>query len=200
MGYKRTHFLIKKSFQLRYTLTIAATMLVIMLVSVAGLYVGMWGAIIENFSRFNVSENLETAQRIAGYEEARFGKGDFRFERLFREAELLSAKEQEMLHNALVSVNKSLVPKLAILVIVMFLGGIFVSHRIAGPMYRFEKSAEAIRSGDLSASFHIRHSDEMQETAGSLEAMAAALRDDIEKIKKLNRNAEIDKILAKYKT
>lgn len=200
--HKRTHYLIKKSFQLKYTLAIVATILVVMFVSGIGLYVGMWSSIIENFSKFKVSENLETAKRIAGYEEARFKKGDFRLERIFREAELLSAKEQDTLHNALQSVNKSLIPKVIILVVFIFIAGIFVSHRIAGPMYRFQKSAEAIRNGDLSVNFNIRKTDEMHETAVTLEEMVESLRRDIEKIKKLaeeGKTEEIKTILTKYK-
>jgi len=201
--HKRTHYLVKKRFQLKYTIAIALTILAVMLVSGLGLYVGMWSSIIENFSKFKVSENLETAKRIAGYEEARYGKGDFRLEKIFREAELLSAQERETLHSALKSVNRALLPKIAILVTIIFIGGIFVSHRIAGPMYHFEKSADAIRNGDLRVDFNIRKSDEMKEAATSLEEMVGSLRKDINEIKKLaekGNTAEISRILLKYKT
>jgi len=200
--HRRTNYLIKKGFQLKYTITIVATILVVMLVSGVGLYVGMWSSIIENFSKFRVSEDLETAKRIAGYEEARFKKGDFRLERIFREAELLSVKEQETLHNVLNSVNKSLIPKVMILVVFIFIGGIFISHRIAGPMYRFQKTAEAIASGDLRVNFNIRKTDEMKDMALTLEGMIEALRKDMEKIKKLaeeGKAGEINTIVSKYK-
>ena len=200
--HKRTHYLINKGFQLKYTIAIVATILAVMLASGIGLYVGMWSSIIENFSKFKVSENLETAKRIAGYEEARYSKGDFRLEKIFREAELLSAKEQEILHNALNSVNKSLIPKIMILAVLIFIGGIFISHKIAGPMYRFEKSAEAIRNGDLRVNFYVRKNDEMKHAAMTLEEMLESLKRDIEKMKKLaeeKRVEEIKAILAKYK-
>ena len=200
--HKRTHYLIKKRFQLKYTFAIVATLLIVMLVSGIGLYVGMWSSIIENFSKFKVSENLETAKRIAGYEEARYGKGDFRLEKIFREAELLSAQERDTLHAALKSVNKALFPKVIILVVVIFIGGIFVSHRIAGPMYHFEKSAQAIRDGDLSVNFNIRKSDEMKDAAFSLEEMVESLRKDMKDMKALadaGKTEEIKTILLKYK-
>lgn len=202
MNHKRTHYLIDKGFQLKYTLAIVVTILAVMLVSGIGLYVGMWSSIIENFSQFKVSEDLETAKRIAGYEEARYNKGDFRLEKIFREAQLLSAKEKDTLHNALKSVNRSLAPKVIILMVVIFIAGIFVSHRIAGPMYRFEKSAEAIRKGDLSVNFHVRKSDEMKHAAVSLEEMVESLRGDIKNIKNLadeGKTEEIKAILSKYK-
>jgi methyl-accepting chemotaxis protein len=198
--HRRTHYLINKRFQLKYTIAIAVTILAVMLASGAGIYIGMWSSIIENFSKFKVSENLETAERIAGYEEARYGKGDFRLEKIFRQAELLSAQEQETLHNALKSVNKALLPKMIILIAIIFVGGIFISHRIAGPMYHFEKSARAIRDGDLNVNFNIRKTDEMKDVAVDLEKMVESLHDDIAKIKKINRDPEITGILSKYKT
>ena len=202
-AHKRTHYLINKGFQIKYTIAIVATILAVMLISGLGLYLGMWSSIAENFSKFKVSENLETAERIAGYEEARFNKGDFRLERMFREAELLSSQEKGALRSALRSVNRSLAPKVAILVIVIFIGGIIISHRIAGPMYRFEKSAQAISKGDLSVNFYVRKSDEMKHTAVTLEEMVESLRGDIDKMKKLADEGnveEIKTILSKYKT
>ena len=200
--HKRTHYLINKKFQLKYTLAIVGILAAVMLATGVGLYIGMWSSIIENFSQFKVSENLENANRLAGYEEARYRKGDFRLEKIFREAELLSAREKETLHNALNSVNKSLLPKIAVLIVVIFLAGILISHRIAGPMYRFEKSAEAIRDGDLSVNFNIRKTDEMHEMAVTLEEMAESLRKDMGEIKKLadsGRMEEIKRLLSKYK-
>lgn len=200
--HRRTHYLVKKRFQLKYTIAIVATIFAVMLVSGAGIYVGMWSAIIENFSEFKVSENLENARRLAGYEEARYGKGDFRLEKIFREAKLLSEQEQNTLHNALKSVNRALLPKIIILVVVIFIGGILVSHRIAGPMYHFEKSAQAIRDGDLSVDFNIRKTDEMKDAASSLEEMVESLRRDMKAMKALaedGKTAEIKSILSKYK-
>ena len=181
--YKRRNYLIKKGFQLRYTLSILFVLIVVMLVSGTGLYLGMWASIIKNFSEFKVSQDLETAKRIAGYEDARYGKGDYRLERIFREAELLSERQRKALNNALQAVNKSLLPKMVLLFILIFIGGIFVSHKMAGPMYRFEHSAEAIKKGDLKARFKIRKGDEMRKTASFLEGMTESLRVDIEKIK-----------------
>jgi len=199
---RRTRYMVNRRFQFKYTIAISMTILAVMLVSGAGIYVGMWSSIIENFSKFKVSENLENARRIAGYEEARYGKGDFRLEKIFREAELLSAQEQETLHGALRSVNRALLPKMAILVAVIFIGGIFVSHRIAGPMFHFERSARAIRDGDLSVNFNIRKTDEMKGAALSLEEMVESLRKDMKAMKHLaedGKTGEIKTILSKYK-
>ncbi|MDD5436452.1 MAG: methyl-accepting chemotaxis protein [Candidatus Omnitrophica bacterium] len=181
--YKRKNYFINKRFQLKYTLTTVAILLVVMFVTGFGLYMGMWGSIIENFSKFKVSQNLENVNRITDYQSARYPKGDYRLEKIFREAELLSDQERTTLKRALSSVNKSLIPKLVILTALIFLAGIFISHKIAGPMYRIEKSAEAIHHGDLRVNFKIRRNDEMRSTAAALEEMVETLHDDINKLK-----------------
>lgn len=221
---KRKNYLINKRFQLKYTLAMVLLLLSVMVVSGLGLYFGMWGSIIENFSKFKVSQNLENVRRIAEYEDARYKKGDYRLERIFREAELLSAKEKETLKDALASVNRTLIPKVAALAVIIFIGGIFISHKIAGPMYRIEQSAEAIREGDLRVNFNLRKSDEMKEAATVLEEMVKSLHDDVKALKASSlaldervamarssmskEDAErlgaiikdIDSVLAKYKT
>lgn len=210
-SHKRRNYFIKKGFQLKYTLSIALTLLVVMLVSSVGLYLGMWGSIIENFSKFEVSQNLENVRRIADLEEARYRKGDYRLQKIFREAELLSEKEKETLNSALKSVNMSLIPKVLALTFFIFLGGIFLSHKIAGPMYRIEKSAEAIRNGDLRVNFHTRKTDEIKETTSVLEDMVESLHKDIKRLKELTAELEkgqpqigiikeINNLLSKYKT
>ncbi len=198
--YRRWHYLVKKRFQLKYTLLILSTLLLVMLVSGIGLYIGMWASIVENFSEFKVSQNLETAKRIADYEGVRYKKGDYRLEKIFREAELLSGEQRKALKKALRAVNRSLLPKIAFLAFLIFIAGIFVSHKIAGPMYRCEQSAEAIKDGDLRVHFRVRKSDAMKKTASSLEDMAESLRLDIKKIKIAKTMEQVHKIVSKYKT
>lgn len=184
---KRRNYFIKSKFQLKYTLSIVAILAIVMIASGVGIYFGMWGSIIENFSQFKVSQNLETAKRIADYEDARYRKGDYRLSRIFREAELLSVQQRDALKNALKAVNRSMFPKVVMLAVIIFIAGIIISHKIAGPMYRIGKSAEAIRSGDLSVSFRIRKGDEMKEASSALEEMVDSLQADFAEIKKAGR-------------
>ena len=187
---KRRNYLINRRFQIKYTIMIVGVLMVVMVAAGIGFYMGMWGSIIENFSKFKVSQNLENARRIADYEKTRYAKGDYRLEKIFREAELLSEMDRLALKEALRSVNRSLITKILILFAVIFLAGIFISHKIAGPMYRIEKSAEAIRDGDLRVSFKLRKSDEMKSAASVLEEMVDSLQGDIEKIKTANQAIE----------
>jgi len=181
--YKRKNYLIKSGFQLKYTLSIVALLVAVMIATGAGMYLGMWGSIITNFNKFKVSEELETAKRISDYEGARYQKGDYRLEKIFREAELLSQEQRKALKGALAAVNKNLLPKALALAVVIFIAGIFISHRIAGPLYRIERSAEAIRKGDLTVNFHVRKDDDIKDTAHILDNMVDTLQADVMRIK-----------------
>jgi len=45
---------------------------------------------------------------------------------------------------------------------------IFLSHRIAGPLYRFENILDAIKKGDLTQRFKLRENDQFVELANSI--------------------------------
>ncbi len=53
---------------------------------------------------------------------------------------------------------------------------LFLSHRIAGPLYRFEQTAQAIGNGDLSGAVRLRDGDELQDLARSMGGMVTGLR------------------------
>lgn len=54
---------------------------------------------------------------------------------------------------------------------------LFISHRIAGPLYRFERSMEQIAGGDLTVETRLRQTDEIKVLAQSLNDLAEKLRE-----------------------
>lgn len=58
-----------------------------------------------------------------------------------------------------------------------------LSHKIAGPLYRLEKTAQTIGSGKLNFQVHLRSGDELQEFARSMDGMVRDLRDRALEIK-----------------
>ena len=61
---------------------------------------------------------------------------------------------------------------LGVVVIVVTL---LVSHKIAGPMFRFEKDINRIAQGDLQSRIHIRKGDQFQEMAMALNRMVESI-------------------------
>jgi methyl-accepting chemotaxis protein len=108
--------------------------------------------------------------------------------------------------NSLLSVEKTasffLVPFLLMTVIVAIAMGIaglivfvFLSHRIAGPLYRFEKVIEDISGGDLTSRIDLRRTDQLTEIKEVLNSLIHSMDLRIGRIKDISD--EMQEILAK---
>ncbi|MCM8766292.1 MAG: methyl-accepting chemotaxis protein [Candidatus Omnitrophica bacterium] len=61
---------------------------------------------------------------------------------------------------------------------------LFISHKIAGPLYRFKKELSSVGNGDLSKNFQIRKYDQLQDLAVSMNEMINKLRENLGELKK----------------
>ncbi len=68
-----------------------------------------------------------------------------------------------------------------IFLVVTFLISVFVSHRIAGPLYKLRKFFEKAKSGDFSEELHFRKNDHFQELAADYNSMARELKTRLSK-------------------
>lgn len=75
-----------------------------------------------------------------------------------------------------------------VLIMMVFVGiatiflTLFVSHKIAGPLFRFKRAIGMLEKGDFSESFRIRKSDQLQDLAGTFDRMIAKLRGDFKEL------------------
>ncbi len=72
--------------------------------------------------------------------------------------------------------NGVLAVKVALYLALMLVVSLYVSHRFAGPIYRFEKSAQAVSGGDLTHRVSLRTGDELLELQEEFNGMIAALQ------------------------
>jgi len=70
---------------------------------------------------------------------------------------------------------------------------LFVSHKIAGPLYRFKKVIETLAEGDFSSDFRLRKPDQLQGVADAFNGMIAKVRSEINALK-VNFNSLKDKL------
>lgn len=80
---------------------------------------------------------------------------------------------------------------LGLLVVIIELGflTIFISHKVAGPIYRLAKFAEGLREGDLTTRIYLRKGDELVEVASDFNQTGDFLRDTFKKMMDLNDQA-----------
>jgi len=67
----------------------------------------------------------------------------------------------------------------ALIGLVVIMVTLLVSHKIAGPMFRFEKDIERVTRGDLKSRINIRKGDQFQEMATSLNTMIESLNNRV---------------------
>ncbi len=60
---------------------------------------------------------------------------------------------------------------------------LFVSHKIAGPLYRFKKVMQALGEGDFSSDFRIRRLDQLQDVADAFNNMIVKIRAELKALK-----------------
>ena len=95
--------------------------------------------------------------------------------------------------------NGMILVKLLLYLVLMMLIFVFVSHRIAGPIFRFEKSAQAVGTGDLTHRVALRTGDELMELQGEFNAMTASLQARVQKDRNLAAHlaARVDELAGK---
>jgi len=74
----------------------------------------------------------------------------------------------------------NMVLTLGVLLPIMLLVGILVTHRIAGPIYRFEKHLEAIARGENPGDCTIRDDDELQSLCDTINRAVNQLRSELD--------------------
>ena len=68
---------------------------------------------------------------------------------------------------------------------------LFLTHRIAGPFFRFEKTLDEMTAGNISNKIVLRGKDEGKELAKKINAFSSALSDNLSLIEKFNSNINI---------
>lgn len=74
---------------------------------------------------------------------------------------------------------------------------LFISHKIAGPLFRFEKDIKRVSTGDLSVKINLRKKDQLKDMAKALNLMIESLYTRVnyvdttlEKIETLNKDGK----------
>lgn len=74
----------------------------------------------------------------------------------------------------------STVAIILVLMVLLFYLGLRISHKIAGPMYRFEQTFQEVQKGNLNSRVILRDGDEMKPMAIAFNAMLDVLKEHVE--------------------
>lgn len=193
MKNRRKQILIDKSLQFRYSFYIGITLFLVCSISAIGLYFGIWSSVIRSFSDEKIRATLETAARLEEYEAARTPEISHAMPaslKFFKEVSLLSLRQREIVKEILEKANRELFWPIVLLIVSIGAGSIYLSHKIAGPFYRFRKSFEEIEDGNLKIRIHLRKFDEGKQTADEFNKMALSLDQSVSQLKQLARESD----------
>ncbi len=194
--FQRKQYIIKPKFQLKISAIIMGTLLTAVIITISFLYINIMNSIILEFSSKELKEKINLAVELRQHQ-LQYTKqmGDKKlFDVLFpKEADILADYEKDIIINVLHKVNKNLIPWILILLSLTLVAGIFLTHRIAGPIYNIEKSLDEIRKGDLAKRIYLRWSDEFKNLANLANEFVAKLdkstsecKELVTKLKQLN--------------
>jgi methyl-accepting chemotaxis protein len=95
--------------------------------------------------------------------------------------------------------NTAIMVKSFLYLLLMLLVSVFVSHRFAGPIYRFEKSAQIVAGGDLTHRVSLRTGDELMELQEEFNGMIASLQSLMQKDRNLaaHLSSKLDEAMKK---
>jgi len=161
---------------------------------VANLYFGIWGGVLDAFSDQKIQSDLLTASRMVEYEKARLTSQtpDKKPLGFFREAEKLSHHQQEIFKRILKDTNRKLLPKYFLLFILITWASIYLTHKIAGPLYRFSLGLHDLGQGNLKTRIRLRRGDEAQSVANEFNLTAETMDRSISSMKNIIRKDRSD--------
>ncbi|MEZ7893174.1 MAG: HAMP domain-containing protein [Candidatus Wallbacteria bacterium] len=87
--------------------------------------------------------------------------------------------------------NEMLIYRMAVVMLMISGLSVFVSHKIAGPVYRLEESAKTIASGDFSKRIRLRSGDELQDLADAFNTMTESLDKVVGEDKRMLKNLNV---------
>ncbi|MBI1978421.1 MAG: methyl-accepting chemotaxis protein [Candidatus Omnitrophica bacterium] len=202
MKNRRKHFLVDKSLQFHYLLYIVLTLTLVAGVGIVGSYFGIWGSAIKIFSEESLRESMLTAAQLTDYERARrpfFKPQEAPSIRNYQDTALLSERQREMIREIMNETTRRMVGLGIFLVFFIGWGSIFLTHKIAGPVFKLKQYLHRVEQGDLTTRIQFRKFDEIHKLADDFNATIAALDAHVGTMKRMVRESSSETVLNTFK-
>lgn len=206
---RRRHFLVDKSFQLHYVLYIVLTLSIICSVGMIGNYYGIWASVIKAFSEESLQESLITSAQLNEYETSRHPSSKMNPSpslRTYHETALLSQHQKEIIRQIMDDAHRKTIALGILLLFFIGWGSIFLTHKVAGPIFKLTQYMEVLKKGDLSARISFRKFDELHYLEKYFNDLASTLDTSLSQMKWILKDSkdpaavEAKKELSKFKT
>jgi methyl-accepting chemotaxis protein len=180
----RKRYIVDKKFQLKYVLYPTIILIFVAIIICGIVYLTTWFSVIKEFSDVKLHQDLTTIVRMREYEGVRTRTVVETIPILKEEAKMLSKHQLKVIDKILVKTNTRVVLVVAFILIAIFIFGIFITHRIAGPLFRINRELDKIINGDLKVNFNLRKKDELKTLSGKLQILVEKLKSEKQSLKK----------------
>lgn len=194
--FSRTHFFIDRKFQGRYMVSFFIPMIILLLFMIFTLYFASVTIIdtttqiikkdIENRVSLELQDQAEPS--VEQYKASLTGVNEYI--RTF-------SSNKEFKQTVLSSLLWVFGVGMILVMVQIVLLTIFFSHKIAGPVYRFEKVCHNMISGCYTDQIHLRKGDEMQNLAVLMNEMIRKTGERMKSLKDASSNEEKEEIFKK---
>lgn len=194
--FSRTHFFIDRKFQGRYMVSFFIPMIILLLFMIFTLYfasviiIDTTTQIIKKDIENRVSLELQdqTEPSVEQYKASLTGINEYI--RTF-------SSNKEFKQTVLSSLLWVFGVGMILVMVQIVLLTIFFSHKIAGPVYRFEKVCHNMISGNYTDQIHLRKGDEMQNLAVLMNEMIRKTGERMKSLNDASSNEEKEEIFKK---
>ncbi|HNY50766.1 MAG TPA: methyl-accepting chemotaxis protein [Smithella sp.] len=84
---------------------------------------------------------------------------------------------------AMLLLHSTIWPKLGLIIVVFSIASIFITHKVAGPVYRLKRSIAQVTQGDLSVVIKLRKGDDLKELAEHINLLIENMRNFVTTLK-----------------
>ncbi|MDD5448969.1 MAG: methyl-accepting chemotaxis protein [Candidatus Omnitrophica bacterium] len=90
------------------------------------------------------------------------------------------------------TINATLLLRVLLIAPFIALLSVFLSHKVAGPLYRIERFIKQVASGDLSAKLKLRRGDDLKDVAEAINQMTDDLKNRVNRLKAITNTAGLE--------
>ncbi|MBN8216960.1 MAG: methyl-accepting chemotaxis protein [Spirochaetes bacterium] len=182
MAFKRKNYMVKRSFQVRLMLRIFSVIAIIIALLTGSLFIvnelsfkTAKGAIVKHIESLNEINPVDV------------GPTD-----ILKRTAMVGQNVRIAVDNLRGNMVKAFIASLVLALLLTGTVFLLISHRIAGPVYRIEKSLQALEQGDLTMRVYLRDQDEFKDLGDIFNSMTASLNDKVNRIQQTIIQLQID--------
>lgn len=183
MAYKRKNYMVKRSFQMRLLVRIFGITALILGMLTASLFVVNNSAIHE--AKKTISAHIMKLSANSDAETVTPGK-------IFSDSLRIGREMQESIDKLSKNLVRAFIASLSLSLLLTATFFLLLSHRIAGPIYRIERSIAGVEQGDLTMRVYLRDKDEFKELGDLFNSMTGNLNDRVNKVQQAVIQLQID--------